>query len=286
MNISSKQPDTHYSEIYHEFYDGFRSITNTGKQYAKQQNIAIVGLARNIEKYLIKNLAEIDDLSGLFKSCKYFIYENDSIDNTKNILQTWSFTGSNKTIDSEQLNAEYLPNSTSNKRTNTLAYGRNKCLNFVKKHQDIDYVIVIDLDFSSIFRDGLLNSFGWLSLVNYASAIAGFSFILKKEIVEDIEYTLIDNYDSWAYRHNWWSDTFSVDSYNNMSWFNQWIPIVGSPIFAVNSAFGGCCIYRRDFYIQGLYEGYDCEHVTFHKNILSNNKNFKLFVNPSQIMYL
>lgn len=283
MNTNNKQLNYHYDEIYHEFHDGFYEIVNTGKIYAKQQNVAIVGLARNIEQYLIKNLAQLDGLSQLFKSCQYFIYENDSLDNTKGILQTWSFSGSNKTVESEQLNAEYLPNSTSIKRTQTLAYGRNKCKDFVKNYDNIDYVIVIDLDFDSIFINGLLNSFGWFHFVHSISAIAGFSFMLKKKIVGNTEYTLIDNYDAWAYRYNWWSDTFSS---GHMSWFKEWIPLVGSPIFSLNSAFGGCCIYKKDFYMQGLYEGYDCEHVTFHKNILSKDKNFKLFVNPSQIMYL
>lgn len=284
MNKNTKtiEYDPHYNFIYPEFEKGFKKIVSNGIEYAAKQNIAIVSIARNVEKYLETSLSTFQELETKFKSVKYFIYENDSTDNTVNIIKKWQTSKNNVTFINEKLDTPHMPLSTSDIRTSNLANARNKCINYIKSiSSSIDYVIVMDIDFQSFFIDGLLNSFGWLSIVKDISALAGFSFILKDRNKD----TYLINYDCWAYRHNWWTDTYSIGS-GLMGWFNHWIPIVGSPIFQVNSAFGGSCIYKPEFYINGEYKGYDCEHVTFHKNLFAKNKNFKLFVNPAQIMYL
>lgn len=274
--------DPHYNYIYPEFQKGFEKIVSRGIEYASKQNIAIVSIARNVEKYLETSLSTFKELETKFKSVKYFIYENDSIDNTVEKLKSWSENNHNATIVSEKLDTPHMPLSTSDIRTSNLANARNKCVEYIKTiRSDIDYVLVIDIDFQNLYINGLLSSFGWLSMVKDIDALAGFSFVLK----DGRENTYLINYDCWAYRHNWWTDTYSTGS-GLMNWFNHWIPLVGSPIFQVNSAFGGSCIYKTESYILGEYKGYDCEHVTFHKNLFTKNQNFKLFVNPSQILYL
>jgi hypothetical protein len=70
-----------------------------------------------------------------------------------------------------------------------------------------------------------------------------------------------------------------------MIWFGFWIPPTGSFPIEVNSAFGGCCIYRSSVYFQADYAFLDCEHVCFHYNLYANkNINFSLVLNPSQQM--
>ena len=72
-----------------------------------------------------------------------------------------------------------------------------------------------------------------------------------------------------------------------MYWFQWWLPIPGSPPIKVNSAFGGCCIYKTDKYLSGRYNGSNCEHVTLHGDIFVNNEGqFNLFANPSMVMYV
>ena len=101
--------------------------------------------------------------------------------------------------------------------------------------------------------------------------MSGVSYIKSPNIVSQYQ-----NYDSFAFRLNYWK-------YREMLWYAFFnLPIGTNPI-AVNSAFGGSCIYRREQY-KPLYEGNDCEHVELHKNLTTINDNFRMYCNPSQIM--
>jgi hypothetical protein len=75
-------------------------------------------------------------------------------------------------------------------------------------------------------------------------------------------------------------------TFNGMLWFGFFIMPVGSPMIPVNSAFGGMTIYKADQFIQGIYDGYDCEHVCFHYSLKKTIPSFQLFLNPSQIMLM
>lgn len=52
-------------------------------------------------------------------------------------------------------------------------------------------------------------------------------------------------------------------------------------LLRVNSAFGGLCTYKTKWLKCAEYEGYDCEHVCFHKNLYKYTE-FNLSLNPSQ----
>lgn len=278
----------HDYQIMPEFEKSYKEITEAGKYFCKQNNVAIVSIARNASKNLNNNLKIFDTLESLYNNCYFYIYENDSIDNTKEIIDMWAKNKSNAIFESEKLNTPYLPLSTSTTRTENLAKARNKCLEYVKNEisDKIDYVIVIDIDFINFSINGLYNSFGWLNIHEHIDAIAGFSFLMKKPSFPNgttTKYDMLTNYDSWAYRHTWWSDT---QQSGLMYWFQWWIPLVGSPLIHVNSAFGGCAIYKKKYFISGKYSGENCEHVLFHNSIKNNNQSFNLYVNPSQIMYV
>jgi hypothetical protein len=74
------------------------------------------------------------------------------------------------------------------------------------------------------------------------------------------------------------------NTYDPMLWFGFWIPPVGCSPIIVNSAFGGCGIYRSSMYFLEDYDDKDCEHVCFHYNLSKENPLFKLVLNPSQRM--
>jgi len=61
-----------------------------------------------------------------------------------------------------------------------------------------------------------------------------------------------------------------------MIWFHLWHPPVGSPPVRLNSAFGQMAVYRRASFLRGVYEGSDCEHVTFHRSMGGD-----FYLNPS-----
>lgn len=262
-----------------EFTDGYINKINIGKKYCEQLNIAITCLARNISELLPHSLSVLDELESNFNKCYYVIYENDSIDDTKNILYNWSNSNSNKLIISENLQANHpTGNSKSQLRTKALSNYRNQCKKYIKNYlpKNIDYVIVLDLDFRGLGKNSIFNSFGWLKDGNF-DAMVGNAYLISKNIDE----LIIHNYDSWAFRLNWWQDYQDI-----MPWFAYWVPFVGTPPIKVNSAFGGIGIYKAHQYLSVDYEGYDCEHVCFHKNLYDKYPTFSLGLNPSQIIYI
>lgn len=272
-----------------EFKTQYFQQIDLGKQFVKNKNISIVGLARNLSDNLYTNIHYINQLSEFFQEINYFVYENDSTDSTVSILDNLSKTLPNFNYRSDLLNLHHFTHSKPNnlkskERTTNLALHRNNCLEYVKNNlSHTDFTIVIDLDFKQFSIDGILNSFGWFSQ-DASDGIVGNSFQRKDNT--SLSYTLW-NYDCWAYRGNWWndlqnySDAYDIDP---MAWFGLWQPPIGSQPIKVNSAFGGIGIYKTSDYTNSKYEGYDCEHVCFHKNLLMNNSNYRLSINPSQIM--
>lgn len=274
-----------------EFENQYHKHLEIGKEYLLDKNIIITGLVRNLENKLYKNIVELDKLRSSCKNLTYFIYENDSSDQTAQILSNCNKDIDNFYYQSENLGLKAFTHQNvdllkSNQRTEALAQHRNFCRNFIKNHsKDIDYIVVLDLDFQKISIDGIINSFGWFKEHPDINALAGNSFEIK--MLPLIGYQTLWNYDCWAYRGTWWEDLQNkADYYHHdpMMWFGLWQPPIGSEPIKVNSAFGGTAIYPAEIFYSAEYEGYDCEHVCFHKNLYYVHKNFNLSINPSQIM--
>jgi hypothetical protein len=276
------------TQIYMEDY---HNKVAHGQLLLKTTNITVISLVRNIGKILETN---IENISSFFRShCKtyrHIFFENDSADNTKDVIQQFqSKYPDNIYIISENLNREHFGSVKSEDRLKALAEYRNKAKSYASEFES-DFIIILDMDFDSISLYGILNSFGWMASFDSISAVAGNSFQYKKGLyTEDPERYNLWNYDSWAYRHTWWTDLQVVlpapeNTYDSMLWFGLWIPPVGCSPMVVNSAFGGCGIYRSSIYFLADYDDKDCEHVCFHYNLLKKNPLFKLALNPSQRM--
>lgn len=261
----------------------YETTIKNGKEYAKDKNIVITCLIRDVSSVFNANLSKIINFSSIyFNSYKIFFFENDSTDDTKNKLYDIASKNSNISYISQDYKRPKFGSVKDKERTIALAEYRNTCKEYIEnKYKNIDYVIVLDFDFIDFSIDGLMNSFGWFSSDNRIKAIAGNSFTVRN-IFSNVSG--IWNYDSWAYRGSWWPDmsNYPASSYDPMFWFGLWIPPVGSTPFQVNSAFGGCCIYKSNYYFNGSYDGSDCEHVRFHYSLYKNFTDFQLFLNPSQ----
>lgn len=284
INIDSVLP------VHEYFKNSYEEKAETGKQYLKDKNITVISLVRNLEDVLHKNFSIVTNfLKEHCKQYSYIIFENDSKDNTKNILANLQKDYNTLHVISENFNRQHYGPVKSSDRVKALAEYRNSAKKYAQENTQSDFVIVLDLDFASISLNGLLNSFGWLSAMPSLSAVAGNSFTYKIRPDSTTDY-YIWNYDSWAFRHTWWYDLqfnnpAPTVKYDPMLWFGLWILPNGSPPFNVNSAFGGCGIYRSKNYFCGAnYDHLDCEHVCFHYNLQQQNSEFSLVVNPSQIM--
>lgn len=269
-----------------EFLSTYQQYIDLGKDFLSSKKIVIVGLARNIENTIGYSLERLSKLGESAKEYKIIIFENDSEDNTKQIIE--NIKKENKNIISlhAQYNRPQFGQVQDVERTMALAEYRNILKEYVNDtFADYDFVIVSDMDFVDFSDAGCYNSFGWFAHhENVVDAIAGNSFEYKN--VTRTDKKSLWNYDSWAFRYTWWNQLPGLQSltFSSMFWFGLFMMPVGSPTIAVNSAFGGMAIYKTNKFVQGLYDGFDCEHVCFHYSLKQNIPSFQMVVNPSQIM--
>ena len=248
-----------------------------GRLAANRQKLAIVSICRNAMPHLTNTLSLVDELAGFWRDCVYYVYENDSTDETASVLDDFAIrqwvTVEHDTLGGEDIRG-FEP-----ERTVRLAKCRTRCQQWVKENaKDANYVVVLDTDPAGGFSvDGVLNSLGWMCEMlgetfhcREPGAMASFSLFLRRE--EGDKAFGAAGYDAWAARLNWWEDR------REHNWFHTLMPPVGSPPIPMNSAFGGLCLYTKEAFLSGVYEGGDCEHVPFHRSM--QRAGYQLFFNP------
>lgn len=219
------------------------NILDNGIKNSKLLKIAICSIVRDCDKNLKKNIPIINEITSYFKSSIVIIFENDSIDNTKNILKEWSEKSSNVLIQCKDFGNKTIPDSTDNgvnkyfsvARINKMVKYRN---NYLQKLEEInfnpDFVIVVDLDVTKLSIKGILHSFGLIDQWDVVTA-NGYSISPKlkrryhdtyalvelgKENIPQTEESILNNAQKWNFLQNKQSLT---------------------PVF---SAHGGLSIYR------------------------------------------
>ncbi len=250
-----------------------------------ESKIIIIGAMRNNEVYLNNVLNNIISIGKLFKDYKVIIYENDSMDNTKNMLKRYVNENNKIEVRSESnLDKKYKY------RTERLAYIRNKLLNYVlEKYRNYDYLLNMDMDDVNSTTD-IVDTFH--NIFTYNNEIWDIQTIHQRKSYYDIwayRKTGLIEYDCW-YRirkevaHGM---PYEVSYENNVTKFQKPYTLING-LIPVISAFGGAAIYkipklleaRSDAKYIGLNKyGEICEHVSFHET-LKNNYNAKIFINP------
>jgi len=259
-----------------EYVDSYGERVEFGRVEARRQKLAIVSIARNSMPYLKNTLMLVDELAGLWRDCVYYVFENDSTDETAAVLDDFAIRQW-VTIEHDSLGGEdsrgFEP-----ERTVRLAQCRTRCQDWVRLHAtDANYVMVLDTDPHGGFSvDGVLNSLGWFCEMlgesfhrRQPGAMASHSLFMREDSPGQFG---VAAYDAWAARMSWWEDT------RQHTWFHLFLPPVGSQPIPMNSAFGGLCLYRREAYLAGVYEGGDCEHVFHHRAM--QRAGYQLFLNP------
>ena len=239
-------------------------------------NVVIVGCARDIGRYLDNTKNKLLMLKSLFIQSRIIIYENDSTDETLNILKKW---------EEEKLIELISENNVEGIRTERLAHGRNLLYNEAMKN-DFDLYIVIDLDdvIIDLSEDAIKSCFEMKEDWGMVGANQNGKY-----------------YDLWALRtfDDWmpfdcYADCFKKDSDEDFCVNSRFrnIPQNTEPI-NVKSCFGGFGIYKKKYihncsYGTGLNshnpnnEGM-CEHVTFNEGVINNGG--KIYINPKLINF-
>lgn len=258
------------------YQEAYREKVEYGRVAALRSKLAVVSICRSAMPHLANALMLVDELAGRFRDAVYYVYENDSVDETPAVLDDFAIR--------QWVTVEHATTGEPDERgfqptrTHRLARCRTKCQEWVRRHAaDADYVLVLDTDPHGGFSvDGVLNSLGWFCEILSQSmrqrapgAMASYSLFMRQE--DDGRYG-VAQYDAYAARLNWW------EYRGNHEWFHLLLPPVGSPPIPMNSAFGGACLYSREAYLAGVYEGGDCEHVHFHRAM--QRAGYQCYLNP------
>lgn len=263
--------------------DDYRRTVAVGREVAGQLSAAIVAIARNAMPLLDNTLPLIHEVREGFRQSGVYVFENDSTDGTAERLDREAAARPGFVVEHETLGGldsrGFEP-----ERTERLAYCRNKCHNWVRKHAHTSaWTIVVDVDPEHGFSpDGVFHSIGKMAVASLGcgnstpGAMASYSLF---KVFDDTGKPRVAHYDSWAARPLcWWDDRREEVGFG---WFSMFLPPVGAPVMPMNSAFGGLCVYKTEAYLaagERPYEGGDCEHVFLHKKM--RQAGYQLYLNP------
>jgi hypothetical protein len=214
-----------------------------GKQKMRNSSVSICSIVRDCGSNLKRNIRKVEILRSLFKDSEIVVFENDSIDNTKEVLKEWERDFKNIHVFTDTFGSKTIPSRGSIKgnpfysisRIEKMVIYRNKYLKYLNTQGlEKDFVMVIDLDISDFDIDGVAHSFGtkteWDCITangtsvssrfrrQYHDAYALIEFDKLNQV--QTEQSIRINRIRYSYLHE------------------------GMPLFPVDSAYGGMAIYK------------------------------------------
>lgn len=253
------------------------------------KNIVIAALARDCGESLHNNIILIEQLRERFAWSQVVIVENDSKDNTKQILANWEKDKKQVKIISQDFGTTTIPSKTEVNVSPTLSFYRiekmsqyrNIYLDYIAGlSNQIDYVIVIDIDIKSFSVEGLVKSIinapeDWGGIFANGCTrrkILGFTSKMYFDMFALYEYPLIDKF---YYDQKYFDESFQR-AYKN---------IKNNKYYNVVSAFGGIGIYKyeaiKDIRYKALKNSVNeeegiCEHIP--NNVEVINRGYKNYI--------
>lgn len=254
-----------------EFVTDYLANESHGRAVAAESRVAFVAIARNAMPWLHRTLSLVEQAGSMFADWSCYIHENDSSDDTKEVLSAWH-DGSRRVVSLNTYNRPHMNTTTAPERTRALAEYRSACQQWVSEQRQVDYVVVFDTDPWGGWSVGgvatsvaLISRGHWYGLASYS-----WGEVARERLRFPIHY------DAFAARLNHWRQ-------RDQQWFHHWHPAVGSPPVPFRSAFGQLAVYKARNYLCGTYGGEDCEHVIFHRSIehACGDRYGKFGLNPS-----
>ncbi len=256
-----------------------------GKYIANNSRIVICSLARNISEIFEKSKERMEYIVKNFKEYKIVIFENDSNDNSRELIKNWSKNNKNVIL----LNCCDLGNCECKLKTKTgyeyggvsldrfkkMALYRQQYIDYITKNlNDYDYMLVNDFDL-----DGNINIYGLFDCLSKKDWAAIFCNGRTPLFGTFGSITLA--YDSIAFLLK--DDNYNQNKYNIMYFINKTYEMNNelekNHYFEVKSAFNGYGIYKIKSIIGCSYIGNNnlCEHVNLAKCLY--DKNEKIYLN-------
>lgn len=285
-------------EMYENPFTNVGTYGNMHYECMREKRIVFAGLARNIHHRIRKTIQNCILLGSFFQSYKIVIFENDSEDNTRTIIQEMSDTNPNIQLIECVTNPEckfdlcdlYEYGIMNEHRIDRMTFFRNVYLSIIyDRFSDYDYLCVVDLDIDgTIPISGLAHALScpleWSCIcANGRSGIPG-TFGCMDSMYDAMALCLTERDITLAKRgERGMRHLFS--KYLRLICMSYFDKGVHEGFIPVLSAFNGVAVYKvRD--ILGMYyrKGYSCEHISLHDQMVHANKkiyidvHFKLYV--------
>jgi hypothetical protein len=243
-----------------------------GRDKMSTTSAVICGLARDVAHILPATIARIEKLGEMFDSYQVVIYENDSVDATRDILDKWQMVRDNVECLYENRDDPANMQVRDLDRASRMSYYRNAMRKYViTNHGFHPYCIVVDTDLPGGWSfEGVANTFGQSNW----DMVGSNGLLNDHPAVAQLGHPLY--FDVWALRLNDYTPIPGHEG-NIMHWD------YGDPMVPVKSCFGGLGIYNMEAMRRCSYSGVDCEHVPFHRQMAQQGLG-RIFLNPSQIV--
>ena len=256
-----------------------------------QKSLIVCGIVRDCARGIRRNRPVIDRLCAMVKEAKVILFENDSKDETKNLLAEWEQQCDYVYVKCENFKTITIPTSKeagnvnpsfSEKRIAKMAHYRNQYLNYIEANNlSADYVIVVDLDLKRIDIDGILQS---LSIADTWDMIAANGVIYSPSAFFRCRYN-----DTYALVENG-EETLPQTEQSIQEKQYKWAHLKKNmPLVPVYSAFGGLAIYKFEALKDCKYSVLKnedsrvevrCEHFALCEDMHKRGYN-RMFINPA-----
>jgi hypothetical protein len=256
-----------------EFTAEYSKAVEIGAEIASRSSVVFVGMARQIGEILPVTIARLERIGSRFSSWSAVVVENDSTDDTKEVLRDWQQRSNGRVLaDCRDLGREHLHGFEST-RVERYAEYRNRYLELAKaEFGEADYVVAVDMDpWGGYSSDGVMHSVYELSGNVQAGCMASTSIYRASTDSGKLTWA---HYDLWALRIYGAAVRFEP-------WQPLWLPPPGASPIPVVSAFGALATYKAEAFFNARYRSIDgdIEHVGFHLDMAS--QGWGIFLNPA-----
>lgn len=215
------------------------------------KTIMIYSIIRNRESHMPTYYAQIKGIVKRFPEIKFLlsIYENDSTDDTKNLINSFDWSFVENSIVMENINTQYFTSESGSKeRVSILADARNKALEAKDFLERSDYVLHIEGDV--VFDIKSIEN-----ILKFEHSEPDFDIVSSVSLRGRRKFS---HYDTWGTRRD------SVEEKGTL--FDGWRERKYEKYYATSN---GICLYKSEPFKKGARHGWfnktlghhDCEMV-------------------------
>ena len=270
--------------------DVYQQKVQLGYSIAKTKKIIILSLARDVEHIVNLTFNKLTNIGKDFQEYKIIIFENDSDDNTRQVIEKWTHIDSNiELMDCCNLNScdcklknqkGYDMGTHSQGRMEKMRFYREYLLRYATQKYEFDYVMIYDFDISgAIYKDGLMTSFTQDFDMVFAKGLQAMPLLTFNKYFMYDNISFIPNFIN--FHHN-----LKLKNLHNhlQKLLNH---NINSDFVKCKSGFNGMAIYKYDSIVKSTYMNSKryCEHIDLHQDMY--NKGYdKIYFNPNMILFI